>query len=616
MKLIIVPSDHSPERILKLVSNGRWAWVYLGGDIREVKRWEAVLGDGCPREAIGDLFQKTADALEPDFLKWIDRLGTACRGTLGWWLGQIAEKNTNISTLFLQMCLLKSALHLLEQTPGDLVVVSPWKALRDALRAAALSRGWKIRSLSVSPPEKALQGILLFTGMARVRLALLYKWCLWRAAMKRLRIADDAVCDVLLHTWLRPDCVAPDGTFIDRYFGELPDKLAESDRRCLYCVLPGSFAAPVRSWVPLLDALNRTWGVFPAHRYARWRDIVAAMFYVPILCNIPRGKQIFSGMDVTPLMQAERSLQRWSGRPASAYLYYKTMRRISDTGNAPGYVIYTYENHSWEKALCLGTHEGRSKTRTIGYQHSYVPWGFLSYMAETGERRSACMPDRIVANGPFWGEWFRSRGYEDVSVAGALRTAPRVAMSERIPAGTRPMLFVCPTVCLQPTLELILQVHRAFADDNGVEVWIKPHPIGKLTEDMCRDLLDGDWPAHFHYTEEPAARLLQRTSVLIYTSTSVVYEALTLGIPVVAWRTEFEIDRDPLRWQPEIRCCAATPAELRQLVAAALDMLPDAKALWKRTAQDVARKCQAPIGANVVEAFLSDKMSVGQWNAQ
>jgi hypothetical protein len=614
MRLIIIRVDCEATLACRFTNDGgQWRWIYLGEDPREARHWESQFGNQVKRELMGSHLQGTADKLQNDFLSWIDSLGLRIENSVAWLLTQISEKNTNISMFFSKICLLRTTIELLEQKPGNWLLVVSSEAMLQTILRAGQSRGWEVTQLRSPLRSRLRRNIFQFLAFLRVRVEVVCKYHRWRSIMRRLRqnCSTGERVDVLLHTWLRNDCLDAKERFVEQYLGALPRRLADCGYHIAYLVLPGSFVAPMSSWLALIRALAKSGQLFPAHRFTSWFDVLLSQFLVPLTCRVPKGKQVFAGEDVTPLIKAEWAQQERSSRVANAYLCYRLLRRASRKGCLPGCILYTYENHSWEKGLCLGVRAGKSGTRVVGYQHSYVPWGFLSYMPGANELRSHCTPDRIVTTGEFWKEWFLKQGHSDVRVGGALRVESNLQNLDVILPAGRPLLLVCPTSSRLPTLELVSSVYQAFRDDPDFDVWIKPHPIAKLTEEDCRELFDGHWPAHFRLTVEPVNCLLRRTSVLIYTSTSVVYEALARGVPVVAWQTEFEIDRDPLRWQPHIRRLARTTAELRSQVLSILGMQPAEKAAWQRQAGEIADQCLSPVSADSVEAFLWPRIAAG-----
>jgi prepilin-type processing-associated H-X9-DG protein len=67
---------------------------------------------------------------------------------------------------------------------------------------------------------------------------------------------------------------------------------------------------------------------------------------------------------------------------------------------------------------------------------------------------------------------------------------------------------------------------------------------------------------------------LRDTDVVLYNTTSVAYEALALGIPVVFVESDFWFDIDPLPPGSDVREAARTPAEIRAAIERLLRETP------------------------------------------
>ena len=87
-------------------SQTAYNWIYAGHDIRSRIHWEKHLGAAQIRINMANELQQAADDLSEDFNEWIDDLGKI-HNSLGWWIGQISEKNPFVSLLYFHICYLK-----------------------------------------------------------------------------------------------------------------------------------------------------------------------------------------------------------------------------------------------------------------------------------------------------------------------------------------------------------------------------------------------------------------------------------------------------------------------------------------------------------------------------
>ncbi len=118
-------------------------------------------------------------------------------------------------------------------------------------------------------------------------------------------------------------------------------------------------------------------------------------------------------------------------------------------------------------------------------------------------------------------------------------------------------------------------------------------------------------PAHFHFVDEPIAALLSRVDLLIYSSTSVCFEALARGIPVISIVPETFIDLDDLRFFPHLLCAISSPESLRNKVSSLLTRTDQQKALWLEEVQQAVGTAFTPVTAATIEAFVKYHSSHG-----
>ena len=102
--MLVASVNCHPVRVCKMLrGHANWSWIYVGQDVRLRLKWEQCLGEVARREPMGERLQRAADDLSDEFNDWVDDLGQRYH-SLGWWLGQIAEKNPFVSPLFFHIC--------------------------------------------------------------------------------------------------------------------------------------------------------------------------------------------------------------------------------------------------------------------------------------------------------------------------------------------------------------------------------------------------------------------------------------------------------------------------------------------------------------------------------
>ena len=107
-RILVAHERCRPKHVIREINDEYdWHWIYAGRDFLRLLKWQRALQETACRHSIGVELQRAADELAGDFNALIDELGKR-HSSVGWWIGQIAEKNTFISHLFLYICYLKS----------------------------------------------------------------------------------------------------------------------------------------------------------------------------------------------------------------------------------------------------------------------------------------------------------------------------------------------------------------------------------------------------------------------------------------------------------------------------------------------------------------------------
>jgi hypothetical protein len=151
-------------------------------------------------------------------------------------------------------------------------------------------------------------------------------------------------------------------------------------------------------------------------------------------------------------------------------------------------------------------------------------------------------------------------------------------------------------------VELVVKAVEAFGSGGAWQLTVKCHPLvaAEAVEALVRDTtgLDGI------FVDGPFGKLLSSASLLLYTYSSVCYEALAAGVPPVFVQAETDLDLDQLEPFTELRWTGRTAAELLAAARAILDLEPSERAAWQARAQEAVRATLAPITPRCVEAFL------------
>ena len=189
----------------------------------------------------------------------------------------------------------------------------------------------------------------------------------------------------------------------------------------------------------------------------------------------------------------------------------------------PARVLWPWENHGWERALCRVARQ--RGIRTIGYQHTVVGPHQLNYAVAANADGVASIPDVVACDGPAYRDELAAWGVpaDRLTVAGAFRFrrggGPRYAEDAPV--------FVALSAMPEAARAQVAAAHRLAKA--GFAVAVKDHPMYPF--DRADSAARGA-SSNMTWTNVPLRDQPALSAVLYSTGTSGL-EALLAGIPTV-----------------------------------------------------------------------------------
>ena len=605
ISISILPADSVSVRrhIATLTDNRSNSWIYLGKNIL----LRNTLGEifdaaGVARTEIGRDLQEIARNCRQEYVDYIGLLApndpNGC-----WWLTSISEKSPYASDAFLHICYLILCLRYAKNLSGDIIVVCESPALARSLYAnlqripeVRIAHSCAIAHARLEELRQSLASVVQ-KGVFASRYTLRVVASRFFAATRRRRCETSAQSPlVAIHSWMDERAFADPSAYRDAFFGDLGKNLEERGKQVITIanVLPTMhYHRAVRE---LLHRQDDT--IMLLEEFVTIADVLQALIRVKKgrfgLGNIPR----FSGLDVGDIVIEELRHDRLNTRGEQSYLMYRASMAIGDRFKV-GTFVYTFENHMWEKMLCLGMRKRSPETELTGYAHSIVSPMYTFYSVSRYERDRIPLPDRIVVNGPRAKDVLVASGFEtvDIHIAGAVRYRNLLVTppAESIPK-TSPVVLVTPSTGFYDALELVHKVLGAFKDKPQIQVVIKPHP--SLPIDALTSHIPG-LPPHIWISTQPVSELLARADILLYTESATSIEALFRGIPVVHVQSDLRIDMNPLEGYDLVPSVAG-PEELASTVHRLLSTSHVRRSEYRR----IAAEFFAPVRDDFAEIFV------------
>ena len=585
-----------------------FTWAYLGQRIDEFYRASALCKDNGSYLDTTHAFHEAAEELRDPYLAFIFNIGRKM-DSLRWWITSLSYRSTYVSKTFHRVCYLKVALNLLARWDKQetLVVVLSDRCVGQALLRNLPPLNRDNVHLSAFRSSLAIEWALGIARMLVHRAAFMLRET-YRLVVSRLMDRKPYVprkLTTLVLSSVSAGSFHLGGEFHRYFFGDLANKLAEQGYDL-------AFVPRILNRLPyrrvLANLRNASAPVLVPSRYLRFRDLLAAALSTFRKPSLPVPIPAFELMDISTLLREEIRSYWISNGEALALLVSALVRRWAKIGCPISRMIYVYENQPWERALCWQAKRSLPDTVLVGYQHANVEKLFLNFHLAPGEESIAPLPDHVITVGQQISKLLSSNGYKpnQVRVGGALQTQGLLQGTSRAwepdSFGHNAKVLVATSDGLAEAAELVDLAVRLFDSGQGVKVVLKCHP--GLPFEKISKLNSLSLPEHVELSDEPITGLMPDSSLMVYSGSSVCFQALALGLPVIHLRPQFDFDLDPLEATPEARLEAAGLEELRQKVSWLLENRAEYVAEHQEDWHHVVQEMYGPITEETYRAFV------------
>jgi hypothetical protein len=228
------------------------------------------------------------------------------------------------------------------------------------------------------------------------------------------------------------------------------------------------------------------------------------------------------------------------------------------------------------------------------------------YLADGGEPE-APQPDWVVTIGENPARQMLNGGHlkDRIRVGGALQMQGLERMRmERIGASynEEPTILITPSNGPEEAAELVYMAVNLFSEDDGIKIVLKCHPLTPFH--MINFALGDRLPGHVELSDQPVTELMQQSTMMIYSGSTVGIQALALGLPLVHLRPQLDLDLDPLETVPEARLEATGLEELREKVTWLLTNREEYVAQHEEEWQHIAKDLYGPVTEETFQAFI------------
>lgn len=556
------------KRLTQPLSVRRCKWAFIGYDTLVHRKIAQQIREHSPRAdqlPLSIRFHQVSQELQQPFIDYLFRIGKE-QDNLKWWSTTLSWRNAYVSPSFKQVCYLKIAIELVEQWDAtqDLILVCA-EPIFSALINNLDNLGIEHQRISNPSAMARLRWLTDKFNLVAHRIFFVlnetYRILQTRRSLPYPRLPSKPT--VFLISWVTSANWREGNHFHSSFFGELVSLMEEMG---LNVVAIPMVLKDVPYNQALTQLISSSTPVLPPHSSLGLFDPLKAA--IKSIGSESTNFSPLNNMQIECILRDELRRDRITNNSAHAMLLESMVKRWAQNEWLIDRIIYIFENQPWEKAVCLAARQALPKTFLIGYQPTPVPKLLLNFGLAQGEHSVAPLPNRVVTVGRHSAQALLSKGYppNSVSVGGALQLA-HLLESTSSDATTvpdrpgRPVVLFASSAGFEETLELLLLAIDLFDGSEGVQVVLKCHPI--MSYDRVNEYLQEPLPEHVKVSNEPIQDLINESSLMVYSGSTVCIQALALKLPVIHVRPRMDFDLDPLEDSPNLRLDARDIQELR-----------------------------------------------------
>ena len=516
---------------------------YFGSDY--ARFLETIEADhGLEVAATGDAINAIAARIRREVIN-IDAQLESGLSSLSWAASDLAEANPTMSDFYLDICRALVLIEAARQGGRHIAVVD------DPGLGKALVRICRLAGLTVRGEALHQSPFAAIKHAARAQFGFLRAFVMQGRALARhpFDLSKAAGQELWLMTWSDGRRGAGSGEDNDLYFGKLPEWLRAAGLGLAWIVNPVS-------WMNSFDAIAAaarkvTEPVALAHRFIGYRAVAQAYLTLAALPFAVRRHLRLGGFDLSPLVRRAVRREFTTSRLLGAAVYAGLAAGLKRSHIRPKLVLYTCENQPWEKCMLLGFRRELPETQMIGVQHTPMAENYLSGQHSDKQWAGDSAPDLLLTIGrEFYDRLVASGVSSDrLHVGGALRFDDMLRIppddSGRTDKSSFWVLAACP-LDRRDCFDLVHKAVMSTAGLDGVQLAVNFHPMLSMT--TRREI--EQWEAlrgkcsHVRFVEGNALEWLKQASLLLYNSSSTVFEATALGVSAIHIGSSLGIDID------------------------------------------------------------------------
>lgn len=518
--IIVVHPQCDPNKIKIQTDEKQVVWLSFGEKYNDISKFETAFRREYQRLNIATLMEEHylatykiySDIVAEIDLKYIEKYPE-------WWLSPISEKNGWPPKAVRNICFLNCIRSIYQKKEYDqIIVVTSSKFVAN-----------NAKKMVHQNDEFSVYGSIYYTA-DRIKFVIRSFAEFVYFGYDSLKLINDTRSldenysyfedkkTVLLRTYCHESSLKDDGSFEDTKFGTLKLDLESKGYNVVFQLNLSSISdkKKVYRWINE-KAIDKHWVL---EKYIGLSDIGKAYLHIIKQTLLLSKMQREVRMNLDPLFVLT------TGRN---YLKSLVPLKLKKRREEPNYIIYNWENKTYEKYMEILIKKNLPTTKTRGYLNAIpFPTGPEVNLSEK-EAKITPLPDILVCCSQYVYDWIKQTGYDEKR----LLVGPSIRQTHVFSdvTSTDEFILVALPLNYELSIELFKEIVSFARENKEYNILLKPHPYLEMNK-----ILEVSEPIteNLTITNENIGDLLKKCHIFIFTGpTTTACEAFVLGKMII-----------------------------------------------------------------------------------
>lgn len=512
-----------------------------------------------------DMSAEHAESFKRKFCKIMRSLNYV-NNSIEWWAMNFTNKNPLMSKLFENIFYALSLQRFMTDFPdSSLIILSDNKKLARQLRFWATANNVTFY-YDISIKFNIKEFLRNYTPLSSILIFLKILARKFLSCIVLERITDEKAEKLAIITQFEKRSIIKNGLYEDIYFGDFKELLKDLHLiKNMPILTIGYSACNFIDFIVSLKNNSRNADIYPMEYFIKIIDIlkIIVIFFKRYFAFLHiKNDYKIQDFPFPVLLQNEIKQSVSSGQLiVNMSVYFSILSLLQNCKLKD--LWYPFENRSWEKMLLLACNKGGQGINVFGYQHSSVIPKHLNFYLEPGEYNELPMPNRIICLGEVTKSILEHWNFPENIIRAGCALRHREALGAYQHKIKIKNILVTLASNLQEYVRVLIFLDAALGDDASYDVVIRPHPI--ISFKKAIGIFN---PKYLKYrlSESSLEDDIKHCDVVLYASSTVCLDAISIGRPVIYLELDDFPDSDPLFNSGILKWNCPEPEELAELI--------------------------------------------------